>query len=543
MLSATTWVPRGFAAEYPIKYELDEEEMNRISEMAKLQLEEAQEDLNEARDAEKKVNKMKEGSDDEDDIDNDEELKEYDMEHYDDTDEEQNDEAAEGKGLAMFGNLKSVAYHAPGEKDPYITVEPEEDEEKEELRVMPTDNMLLAAKTEDDVSFMEVYVYDDSPEGEDAGPKNDLYVHHDFMLPSFPLCVEWLDYRVGKAREEGNPDQPGNFCAIGTFEPEIEVWNLDVVDSAFPDLILGQRPENADTGADTVKMNKKKKKKALSKKLNDEYHIDAVLSLSANRSHRNLLVSGSADTTVKLWDLNNGSCAKSFQFHDGKVSSVKWNPTESTVVLTGGYDAQAIVSDLRTDDKEGQRKWKVDGDIEGVKWSPNGQDFYVSTENGRVYKFDARKPGSSLWTLQAHDAEVSSFDINPYIEDYMVTASTDRTVKLWNLSAGSSKKGPSMILSRDLDVGKVFSVGFAPDREVFGHIVAAGSGGDVKVWDTMSNRAVREAMGKKRLQSFAMKENADEKIVGLPDEDEEEESDDDENQDGENKEEDSDEEV
>jgi periodic tryptophan protein 1 len=541
MLSATTWVPRGFPAEYPIKYELDEEEMSRISEMAKLQLEEAQEDLDQAKDVEKKVNKMKEDSDDEDNIDNDDELKEYDMEHYDDTDEE-DDETPGGKGLAMFGNLKSVAYHEPGEKDPYITVDPEEDEEKEELRVLPTDNMVLAAKTEDDVSFMEVYVYDDSPETEEAGPKNDLYVHHDFMLPSFPLCVEWLDYRVGKAREEGNPDQPGNFCAIGTFEPEIEVWNLDVVDSAFPDLILGQRPENADTGADTVKMSKKKKKKALSKKLNDEYHIDAVLSLSANRSHRNLLVSGSADTTVKLWDLNNGSCAKSFQFHDGKVSSVNWNPRESTVLLSGGYDAHAIVSDLRTEDKEGQRKWKVDGDIEGVKWSPNGQDFYVSTENGRVYKFDARKPGSSVWTLQAHDSEVSCFDINPFIEDYMVTASTDRIVKLWNLSAESSKNAPSMILSRDLDIGKVFSVGFAPDREVFGHIVAAGSGGDVKVWDTMSNRVVREAMGKKKLQEFASKENADEKIVGLPEE-EEEESDDEEVDQDQSEEEDSDEEV
>lgn len=517
--------------------------MQGISEMAKLQLEEAQEDLDEAKDVEKKINKMKEGSDDEDDIANDEDLKEYDMEHYDDTDGEE-DDASGGKGLAMFGNLKSVAYHVPGEKDPYITVDPEEEEEeKEELRVLPTDNMILAAKTEDDVSFMEVYVYDDNPETEDGGPKNDLYVHHDFMLPSFPLCVEWLDYRVGKAREEGNPDQPGNFCAIGTFEPEIEVWNLDVVDSAFPDLILGQRPENADTESNTVKMSKKKKKKALSKKLNDEYHIDAVLSLSANRSHRNLLVSGSADTTVKLWDLNNGSCAKSFQFHGGKVSSVNWNPRESTVLLSGGYDAHAIVSDLRTDDKEGQRKWKVDGDIEGVKWSPNGQDFYVSTENGRVYKFDARKPGSSVWTLQAHDSEVSSFDINPFVEDYMVTASTDKTVKLWNLSAESSKKGPSMILSRDLDIGKVFSVGFAPDREVFGHIVAAGSGGDVKVWDTMTNRVVREAMGKKKLQEFASKENADEKIVGLPDEEEEEESDDDEVDEDQDEEEDSDEEV
>ena len=48
MITATTWVPRGFAAQFPQKYEFNEEEFDRISKLAKLQLEEAQEDLAEA---------------------------------------------------------------------------------------------------------------------------------------------------------------------------------------------------------------------------------------------------------------------------------------------------------------------------------------------------------------------------------------------------------------------------------------------------------------------------------------------------------------
>lgn len=556
MFSATKWVPRGFPTEYPKKYEFDEEEMNRISQLAKLQLEEAREDLEEAQQQTDAVKKLKEGQDEDedDDIDNDEELKEYDMANYDKSDEDEDeDDKGTTKGMGMFGNIKSLAYHEPGEKDPYITFEnpeEEEDEEREELQILPSDNLVLAAKTEDDISFMEVYVYDDTPNDKnDGSARNDLYVHHDFMLPSFPLCVEWLDFRVGKSKEQESG--PGNFAAIGTFEPEIEIWNLDVVDSAFPDMILGQRPENSETGVDNgsgVKMSKKKKKKQLNKKINDQYHIDAVLSLSANKSHRNLLVSGSADTTVKLWDLNNGTCAKSFQYHDGKVSSVHWNPQEGTVLLSGGYDGQAIVSDLRAaEDKSGQRKWKVDGDIENVKWSPNGQDFYVATENGRIHKFDARNTNGSVWTLQAHDSEVTSFDLNPFLEDYMVTGSTDKTVKLWNLNSADKKKGtgPSMILSRDLDVGKVFSVGFAPDREVFGHIVAAGSGGDLKVWDTMTNRTVREGMGKKKLQNFSLdnKENKEEKITALPEDAGGDDSDEDGEEEDEEEDDDSEEEV
>jgi periodic tryptophan protein 1 len=48
MITCTTWVPRGFAAENPRMAQLDDAEMERISELAKLKLEDAQEDLEDA---------------------------------------------------------------------------------------------------------------------------------------------------------------------------------------------------------------------------------------------------------------------------------------------------------------------------------------------------------------------------------------------------------------------------------------------------------------------------------------------------------------
>ena len=48
MITATTWVPRGFAAPFPTKYVFDEEEFERISKLAKLHLDDAKEDLQEA---------------------------------------------------------------------------------------------------------------------------------------------------------------------------------------------------------------------------------------------------------------------------------------------------------------------------------------------------------------------------------------------------------------------------------------------------------------------------------------------------------------
>lgn len=48
MITTASWVPRGFAAPFPTKYTFDEAEFERIAELAKLQLDDAKEDLQEA---------------------------------------------------------------------------------------------------------------------------------------------------------------------------------------------------------------------------------------------------------------------------------------------------------------------------------------------------------------------------------------------------------------------------------------------------------------------------------------------------------------
>jgi periodic tryptophan protein 1 len=61
MITATSWVPRGFAAPFPTKYDFDDDEYERISKLAKLQLDDAKEELEDAQE-EKKGKKGKSSS-------------------------------------------------------------------------------------------------------------------------------------------------------------------------------------------------------------------------------------------------------------------------------------------------------------------------------------------------------------------------------------------------------------------------------------------------------------------------------------------------
>jgi periodic tryptophan protein 1 len=257
----------------------------------------------------------------------------------------------------------------------------EDEEEREELEIYPTDNLIVTAKTEDDLSQLDIYVYDDAEEN--------LYIHHDLLLPAMPLCLEWLDFPPPAAGEATEPVKAtGSYIAVGTLDPEIEIWSLDLLEGMYPDGILG-KPPGEDTPAPTVeevaapKPGKKKAKKPKKAKpaAGAEYHVDSVLALSWNRQHRSLLASASADCTVKLWDLSlpaHSPALRSFDVHSDKVQALEWNQREPTVLLSGSWDKSVRVFDTRA--PTGALGLQTDCDIECVRWNSwEPHEFFVRT--------------------------------------------------------------------------------------------------------------------------------------------------------------------
>mmetsp|Transcript_2611 Transcript_2611/g.3857 ORF Transcript_2611/g.3857 Transcript_2611/m.3857 type:complete len:616 (+) Transcript_2611:108-1955(+) len=429
-----------------------------------------------------------EGSENEDDEDDDDDLK--------DVPDTREFTPVDVDGLQTMG-ISHTGASAFGEED-----DDEEDDDSDALDVnlSPDDAILVVAKTEDDFAALEVHVYEEK--------SGNLFVHHDIPLPSFPLCLAH-----GDINSEGGA---GNYIAVGTFSPGIEVWNLDVLNALEPSCILGG--EDISAADELMKMNmmlaakgeKLKKKELMEGGLKKGSHTDAVMSLSWNKIHRQVIASGSADQTVKIWDITkgNGSSANAatFMHHKDKVQSVAWHPSEGTLLATASYDRTVALLDARSgNEKSNCKKVKITADIESIAWDPHHSQYLTAaTEDGLLSCWDVRNFNEPVWSFVVEEyGGVSDFSYNPNVPGMLATCSINKTVTLWDTY---SKNQPSVVPptpcgNKSMEVGKLFTLSFYVSSTWL--LGCGGAGNELAIWDMTRDDAIQKRFGNRRLDKSA----------------------------------------
>lgn len=249
----------------------------------------------------------------------------------------------------------------------------------------------------------------------------------------------------------------GSFVAVGTFRPEIEIYNTDIMDAIEPECVLGGLVDG--------------KKRSLK----PGSHRQAVMGLSWNQEYRNLLASSSADTTVKLWDITTQKCMLTLNFHKDKIPVVQFHPVEANVLLTASYDQLCAVTDGRSPNNG---TWiGLPAKPEAATWDLMAPYcFYVTTETGDCLHYDVRKTDAPLFSQHLHEGPCTAVSVNPAAKQLIATSGEDGMVRLWR-----SGDELSLVAERNVNLGNVFCCQFYPSVPYL--LAACGTSQDLCLWD------------------------------------------------------------
>ncbi|KAK3064906.1 SEA (Seh1-associated) complex subunit, partial [Teratosphaeriaceae sp. CCFEE 6253] len=178
------------------------------------------------------------------------------------------------------------------------------------------------------------------------------------------------------------------------------------------------------------------------------YSIDIADVAWAKGDCGNYVAAATSSGKIILYDLGHAGL-QSAQLHEHfrQVHKVTFNPHRGSLLLSGSQDGTVRlwdVRDARSQASSLQSKRKYSGQSDGVrdvKWSPTeGVDFAIATESGFIQRWDMRNLKAAKVKIPAHALSCNIIDWHPDGK-HIASASSDKTVRVWDFSA--SRKGKS----------------------------------------------------------------------------------------------------
>jgi DDB1- and CUL4-associated factor 13 len=159
-------------------------------------------------------------------------------------------------------------------------------------------------------------------------------------------------------------------------------------------------------------------------------------------SHHRAMTSFAASSgVISIYDLSRPSTAPTqtllWPTSADTINSVAFNQTETSILASTAMDRAVVLYDLRTSSPLLKTVLKLASNA--VAWNPmEAFNFAVANEDHNIYIFDMRKMERALNVLKDHVAAVMDVEFSPTGEE-LVSASYDRTVRLWNRDSGHSR--------------------------------------------------------------------------------------------------------
>lgn len=134
--------------------------------------------------------------------------------------------------------------------------------------------------------------------------------------------------------------------------------------------------------------------------------------------------------------------------HARQVHRVAFNPHQGALLLSGSQDATMRLWDLRALARDRsimtcRSSYQYPGNNEGIRdlrWSPTeGVEFAAGTDNGVIQRWDFRKARAPILKVNAHEKTCHSIDWHPDGK-HLLSGGADKMVNIWDFSSTDRRK-------------------------------------------------------------------------------------------------------
>ncbi|MFL5327599.1 MAG: protein kinase domain-containing protein [Gemmataceae bacterium] len=199
------------------------------------------------------------------------------------------------------------------------------------------------------------------------------------------------------------------------------------------------------------------------------------------------MLTGGADTIMRLWDVASGKLLRTFQAPSG-IHQVVFSPDERTAVSCGHKGI--CLWDLGTGTQ--LRVFGRPEEVCSFVFLPDGKQ--AITGSGKVLSPAHSTGYLRLWNV-TNGTEIPRFEEQPHYVwsvaltkdgKYAVSGCWDETVRLWNVATGEELK------RFDGHTDYILAVAFTPDGR---YILSAGRDNVIRMWDRNTGKEVRQFLG------------------------------------------------
>lgn len=161
---------------------------------------------------------------------------------------------------------------------------------------------------------------------------------------------------------------------------------------------------------------------------------DGLFDVTWSENNEHVLVTASGDGSLQIWDTNNPmGPLQVFKEHTQEVYSVDWSQTRAEqLIVSGSWDSTAKVWDPAAS-KSISTFQGHEGVIYSTIWSPHIPGCFASASGDSTLRIWDMKTRGTKIAIPAHQAEILTCDWCKYDQNFIVTGAVDCSLRVWDL--------------------------------------------------------------------------------------------------------------